>query len=179
MGRGLANAPYQTHFGAGHYTEMVGHPLADDAAIDSYRPPDPNRPELYGEAARVIREFKDEYWIVGVTVTTIFETAWALRGYQRMLMDLALNPELADRILDIPYQYHLAAAKKLTEMGVDMIWIGDDVGAQNKMLISPSDVATHAQAADGQFHRRAQGASTRRSRSPITPTATSCRSSPS
>jgi len=34
---------YQTRFGQGHYTEAVGHPLADDQAIDSYVPPDPNR----------------------------------------------------------------------------------------------------------------------------------------
>ena len=132
------NAPYETPFGVGHYTEMVGHPLADDAAIDRYQPPDPRRPDLYSEAARVIREHKDEYWIVGVTVTTIWETAWALRGYQRALEDLALNPELIDRILEIPYQYHLAAATKLVELGVDMIWLGDDVGAQHRMLISPA-----------------------------------------
>jgi hypothetical protein len=47
--------PYQTQFGQGHYTEMVGYPLADDQAIASYQPPDPNRPELYREAERVIR----------------------------------------------------------------------------------------------------------------------------
>jgi len=130
-------AEYQTKFGAGKYTEIVGHPLADDSAIDSYKAPDPNRPELYTEAQRVIKTYKDEYWIVGVTVTTIWETAWALRGYERMLMDLALNEELVERILEIPYQYHLTAAKKLTQMGVDMIWIGDDVGTQRAMLISP------------------------------------------
>jgi uroporphyrinogen-III decarboxylase len=117
---------------------MVGHPLADDAAIDSYRPPDPDRPELYTEAERVIREFQDEYWIVGVTVTTIFETAWALRGYERTLMDLALNPEYIDRLFDIPFRYHLSAAKKLTELGVDMIWLGDDIGSQDRLLISPA-----------------------------------------
>ena len=72
-----------------------------------------------------------------MTVTTIFETAWALRGYEKMLIDFALNPDLVERILDIPYHYHLTAAKKLTEMGVDMIWTGDDIGAQNAMLISP------------------------------------------
>jgi uroporphyrinogen-III decarboxylase len=116
---------------------MVGHPLADDAAIESYCPPDPNRPELYDEAARVLQAYKDEYWIVGVTVTTIFETAWALRGLERMIMDFAINPELAERILQIPYQYHLTAAKKLVEMGVDMIWTGDDVGTQRGMLMSP------------------------------------------
>jgi uroporphyrinogen decarboxylase len=136
-GIGWKSAGYTTPFGSGRYTEMKHHPLADDSAIASYQAPDPERPELYDEAAWVLRNFKDEYWIVGVTVTTLFETAWALRGYERMLSDFALNPELAERLLDIPYHYHLTAAKKLTQMGVDMIWIGDDVGAQNAMLISP------------------------------------------
>jgi len=136
-GVGWKNVAYQTRFGAGHYTEIVAHPLADDAAIDSYQPPDPKRPELYAEAARVIQQYKDEYWIVGVTVTTVWETAWALRGYERALMDLAVNPDLIERILDIPFGYHLAAARKLVEMGVDMIWTGDDMGAQHRMLISP------------------------------------------
>ena len=131
------NVAYQTPFGIGHYTEMVGHPLADDQAIEHYRPPDPNRPELYHEAERVIRDYKDEYWIVGVTVTTMFETAWALRGYAAMLADFLLNPDLAERLLDIPFHYHLTAAKKLVQLGVDMIWIGDDVGAQDRMLIAP------------------------------------------
>lgn len=132
------NIAYETKFGMGHYTEMIGHPLSEDGAIDSYQPPDPNRPELYSEAERVIEEYKDEYWIVGVTVTTIFETAWALRGYEKTLTDLVLNPEFVERLLDIPFKHHLTAAKKLVEMGVDMIWIGDDVGAQDKMLISPN-----------------------------------------
>lgn len=129
--------PYETPFGTGHYTEIASHPLADDDAIAGYQPPDPNRPELYADAEQVIRDFKDEYWIVGVTVTTIFETAWALRGLEQMLIDMAMDPDLADHLLDIPYQYHLTAAKKLVQMGVDMVWTGDDVGSQNEMLISP------------------------------------------
>jgi uroporphyrinogen decarboxylase len=152
--------PYQTPYGVGRYTEMVGHPLADDRAIETYRPPDPNRPELYRDAEWTLQTFKDEYWIVGVTVCTIFETAWALRGYGRLLTDFAENPDpstgselalnhalrhegavkgqvLAGRILDIPFHYHLTAAKKLVEMGVDMIWVGDDVGAQHRLLMSP------------------------------------------
>ena len=42
--------PYETPFGIGHYTEMIGHPLADERALDAYVPPDPNRAELYREA---------------------------------------------------------------------------------------------------------------------------------
>jgi uroporphyrinogen decarboxylase len=136
---GIAWTPvaYTTPYGTGHYTEPTGHPLAEDALVLGYTGPDPCRPELYNDAACVIRDFKDEYWIVGVTVTTIFECAWALRGYDRLLSDFIHNPDLAGHILEIPYRYHLRAAKKLVEMGVDMIWIGDDVGAQSRMLISP------------------------------------------
>ncbi len=136
-GIGWRSVHYDTAYGPGRYTEMKGCPLADDSAVGSYQPPDPHRPELYHEADWVLKTFKDEYYIVGVVVTTIFETAWALRGYERMLSDFALNPELAEQILDIPLEYHLTAAKRLVEMGVDMIWTGDDVGAQNAMLISP------------------------------------------
>lgn len=136
-GVGWKDVAYQTKFGAGHYTEMVKHPLADDEAIDAYQPPDPNRPALYVEAQDLIREYQEEYWIVGVVHTTIFETAWALRGFTQTLIDLAQNPDYVHRLFDIPFQYHLAAARKLVEMGVDMIWFGDDVGAQDRMIISP------------------------------------------
>jgi len=128
---------YETPFGTGHYTEISSHPLAEDRAIDGYQPPDPSRPELYSDATQVIRDFKDEYWIVGVTVTTIFETAWALRGLEQLLVDMVRDPALADRVLEFPYRYHLAAARRLVEMGVDMVWVGDDMGAQHEMLISP------------------------------------------
>jgi uroporphyrinogen decarboxylase len=128
---------YETKFGPGIYTEIVGHPLAQENAIDNYVPPDPHRAELYSHSAKTIRAHKDEYWIVGVTVCTIFETAWALRGLETLLMDLLVNPDIADAILDIPYNYHLAAAKRLVEMGADMVWTGDDVGTQRGMLLSP------------------------------------------
>jgi uroporphyrinogen decarboxylase len=136
-GVGWQPHPYKTPYGSGHYTEIVSHPLAEIAAISRYQPPDPNRPALYTDAARMIADFKESYWIVGVTVTTIFETAWALRGLEQMMLDMVMDPDLADHILDIPFHYHLTAAKKLVEMGVDMIWTGDDVGAQDKMMISP------------------------------------------
>ena len=136
-GVGWQSVPYETPYGVGHYTEPRGHPLADAEALASYVSPDPARPELYKDAEWLIGEHKAEYWIVGSTVTTIFETAWALRGFEQMLTDFIDDPELADAIMDIPYRYHLAAAERLTEMGVDMIWLGDDIGHQHGMLISP------------------------------------------
>jgi uroporphyrinogen decarboxylase len=131
------HVPYETAYGTGTYTEIVGHPLEDDEKIVSYSPPDPERPELYTEAERVVEEYGSQYWIVGVVVTTIFETAWALRGYERTLMDMVLNPDLVESLFDIPYKYHSVVAMRLASMGVDMIWLGDDVGTQDRMLCSP------------------------------------------
>ncbi len=128
---------YQTRFGKGKYTEPFGHPLAEDGALERYSTPDPERADLYTEAKRVIDSYKDEYWIVGVTPTTIFEAAWALRGYEQLMVDMATNPAKAHRILDLPYHYHRSVTQHLVRLGVDMIWLGDDVGGQNSMLMSP------------------------------------------
>jgi uroporphyrinogen decarboxylase len=129
---------YNTRFGEGRYTEMVGHPLADDAAISSYTPPDPTRDSLYVDTERTLSELGGEYWIAGATVTTIWETAWALRGYERLLVDMVAEPDIADAVFEIPYRYHLAAAERLTRMGIDMLWTGDDIGSQRGMLFSPA-----------------------------------------
>ncbi len=128
---------YSTRFGKGKYTEPFGHPLAEDAAIEAYLPPDPHRHELYVESERVVREFKQEYWIVGVTPTTIFECAWALRGLKQLIMDMVADPGKANAILDIPFNYHKVVTQKLVQSGVDMVWLGDDVGGQKAMLMSP------------------------------------------
>jgi len=136
-GVGFVPARYSTRFGEGYYTEPTGHPLADARTLDGYRVPDPERPELYEGVARLVRDYRDEYWIVGEAVTTILETAGALRGLPQLMMDMVEDPGLADRILEIPYRYHLAAARRMVRMGVDMIWLGDDVGTQHGMMISP------------------------------------------
>jgi uroporphyrinogen decarboxylase len=128
---------YRTPYGTGKYTEPFGHPVAEDRALESYHSPDPNRPSLYTETSHVLANFKNEYWIVGVTPTTIFESAWALRGYEQLMIDMATNPDTANRVLDIPFSYHKIVTQQLVSLGVDMIWLGDDVGGQNSMLMSP------------------------------------------
>ncbi len=142
---------YTTRFGEGSYTEMIDRPLSDTSRISSYHAPDPDRPQLYSESDRLLKRFKDEYWICASVVTTIFESAWGLRGYENLLMDFLTDPDCARAILDIPFRYHLRAAERLAHMGVDMIWIGDDVGAQNAMLIAPDTWRTFLKPLLAQF----------------------------
>lgn len=136
-GVGWRIAPYSTRFGDGFYTEVAEHPIGEMSDLDSYEPPDPNRPELYAEARRVVEEFGGEYWITGGVQTTILETAIGLRGAENVYVEMATEPEFIDRLFEIPHRYHLTAAKRLVEIGVDMIWLGDDIGAQRAMIVSP------------------------------------------
>ena len=53
------------------------------------------------------------------------------------MIDMATDPERANRVMDFPFHYHMAVTQKLVRLGVDMIWLGDDVGGQKTMLMSP------------------------------------------
>jgi len=129
---------YITRFGKGYYTEIAEHPLKDENKIKDYTPPSPYREELYHPFENVVKTYGKKYCIMGVTVCTIFEAAWYLRGMDRLMIDMVENEEFANYIFDIPFKFHLEAAKRLARMGADVIWLGDDVGTQRDMLISPS-----------------------------------------
>ena len=128
---------YDTPFGPGAYTNLNGGPLAGDSPdIDNYKAPDPNAPGLYAHVERLVREHKNEHYIIGRVHCCVFESAWALRGFENLLMDLYEEPERAARLLDITMNHHLAVAANMARRGVDMIWLGDDFGVQTSMLIS-------------------------------------------
>ena len=130
--------PYTTPFGVGHYTNIAHNPLRDnDEAAMAYKAPDPTRPELYAHLERLVREYGQEYYIIGRVHGTIFETAWALRGLDTLMTDFYLNPELTNHLLDETYLYHKEVVCQMVRRGVDMIWLGDDMGAQASLLIDP------------------------------------------
>lgn len=130
--------PYETPFGTGHYTNIARNPLRDnDEAAMTYKAPDPHRPELYTNITRLVKEYGNEYFIIGRIHCTIFESAWALRGLDVLMTDFYINPDLTNHLLDETFNYHKEVAKKMAHLGVDMIWLGDDMGAQDALMIDP------------------------------------------
>lgn len=130
--------PYETPFGIGHYTNIARNPLRDnDELAMAYKAPDPHRPELYKNVERLVKEYGDEYYIIGRIHCTIFESAWALRGLDTLMTDFYINPDLTNHLLDETGGFHKEVAKKMAQIGVDMIWLGDDMGAQDSLMIDP------------------------------------------
>jgi len=68
---------------------------------------------------------------------SLFETCWYLRGQEQLLVDIHENPDLAIALLDTVNNTMIEAARRLAQAGVDVLKLGDDVGAQQAMIVSP------------------------------------------
>ena len=73
-------------------------------------------------------------------IGSIFEIAWQLRGMEKFLMDLALNPGIPlymmDRLTDI-YVENTRRVLNLAGDRLDMVYFYDDVATQQSLMISP------------------------------------------
>lgn len=123
------------------------HPMADAETIeeiDNYPHwpdmDDPYRVAHVRQQAQKLAE-ENQYAIMGTPWLLFpFERAFALQGMDRFLLNMAVRPDFAKALL----QKNLELCKQL--MGhfleaagenLDMIKIGDDLGTQEKLMISP------------------------------------------
>jgi len=121
----------------GSYTEMVRHPLADITDPSQFSMPDFTPEERYAGACRLIAEYGREYGIMGGCACTLFELAWYLRGMEQVMADMVTNKDFMHAYLDRLMKWIDEAGTRMVGLGVDIIWIGDDFGMQDRMLISP------------------------------------------
>jgi uroporphyrinogen decarboxylase len=130
----------------GEWFPMI-EPLADATtleAIEHYPWPDVDDPtrvaHMTAEAARLAAE--NEYAIM-VTPWLLFplERAFAMQGMDRFLMNTALEPEFAEALLRrIAGLCERLMGHVLEAVGtnVDIVKIGDDLGTQRSLLMSPA-----------------------------------------
>jgi len=117
------------------------HPMKQLAAIEEierYPFPDLTLPARHRHLEGQVRELHERgLFVIGFMEWTIFEIAWHLRGMTEFFSDIAFNPHFAARLLDRITAIRSFQARRFAEAGVDMIKIGDDVGTQRAMLMSP------------------------------------------
>ncbi len=123
------------------------HPLADATTVEQLENyqgwPDMDDPSRFihvaDEAKKLAEE--NEYAIMATPWLMFpFERAFAMQGMDKFLLNMAMYPDFAEALL----RKNLSLCKQLmenflTEIGdnIDIIKIGDDLGAQNRLMISP------------------------------------------
>lgn len=73
---------------------------------------------------------------VAPLMMTVFETAWHIRGFEQLLMDLHQNQDIAACLLDRITETSIFRSHRFAQAGVDILQLGDDVGMNDRMLIS-------------------------------------------
>lgn len=131
-------------YGAGEYCEAVAYPLAEArtrADVEAHNWPSP---ELHDFESIVghLRENIDRQVTLGYFALGWY--SWDTRGMSRFLMDLSLEPDLADaiisRVSDFGYEYFrlaIDAARDYIGRNVTTIHLADDWATQDGLLISP------------------------------------------
>ena len=147
-----AHSPFVDDWGSGQVEVEDGtwypavHPMADATtieAIERYPWPDMDDPtrvaHLHDEAARLAAD--GQYAILATPWLLFpFERAFAMQGLEQFLMNLAAEPEFAEALLRaIAERCKTLIGHVLDELGdnVDIIKIGDDLGTEQSLLMSP------------------------------------------
>lgn len=133
---------HSVSYGVGEYSEICEYPLSeieDISELDKYLWPNIDWFDfnVIPEQINQIREDGDRAVIS--SGGNIFETSWYMRGFETMLGDLLIAPEIASGIMEhvtdffIKYQTEILNA---SDGGIDMVFTADDIGGQSGLLIS-------------------------------------------
>ncbi len=127
------------------YYDIIDSPFKEGTIneLESFDWPDPLDPGRFegieAEAEYLYRE--TDYAIVGPgTDTNVFELAWFLRGFEKFLMDLVLNPEFVHALLRRLTDYRKAMLGRYLELVgdyLDVVYVADDLATQAGSLLSP------------------------------------------
>lgn len=126
------------------YYNLVKSPLTGEITeddIDNFSFPDTGDIKLIdGLEEKAKRYYDDGYAIILESICAgIFEMCCRIRGTQDFLMDLAINPDLAcklmDKLLELKIRFYEMASKRLGKY-VLCIREGDDVAGQESMMMS-------------------------------------------
>ena len=123
----------------GEYNMVIHHPLngLDAVSIKEYMLPDPHNPARFALLENLISVYGDEYFIGADVSGVLFEPAYHLRHMETLMIDLADENEEASVLLDKLMEFNIALSLECIARGADWIWMGDDLGSQHGMLMSP------------------------------------------
>ncbi len=129
-------------YGAGEYDEIESYPLgeaADTGDLEKHAWPDTAWFDYSAIEARTAAwQVEGDYCLL-VPNGNIFETAWYMRGFEKMLLDCILNPEMVHYIMDRVTRFYIDFFRGCLTAGkgrIDLVFTADDIGGQNGLLLS-------------------------------------------
>ena len=129
-------------YGAGEYDEIDYYPLAEadsPADLSRHRWPTTEWFDYSVIPGRIRAIGKEGDFCLMVDNGNIFETSWYMRGFERMFVDLALNPDLSQAILQRVCDFFVEHFRRILAAArgrIDLVFTADDIGGQEGLLMS-------------------------------------------
>ena len=123
-----------------HFTRRI-HPMEQFTGVrqlEQYPFPDIDAGYRYQGVENTIKTIQDDGYAAIASGGDIFETSWAMRGLDKMLMDFLSDEEFATALLDRVTDMFCSVSEKFAGAGADVIMLGDDIGIQTGMMMSPA-----------------------------------------
>ncbi|MGC9317861.1 MAG: uroporphyrinogen decarboxylase family protein [Armatimonadota bacterium] len=122
-----------------HFTSRI-YPLerAETVAeLEEYPWPDYTPRRRHAHLEETVAALHEDEWFVSGGVGHIWEIAWQLTRMEKLMQDMVLNRAFAGYIFDRITQDRAFMARRYAEAGADMIHCGDDIGMQDRLMMSP------------------------------------------
>ena len=125
----------------------VEFPLADWAAWDGYRRPDPMTDDTFAPredwqaVGRQMAEARRQGGLAhggGLPHGFMYMRLFYLRGFENLMMDLATDEPRLGELIAMVERYNAAVVAKYIELGAEYMSFGDDLGMQNALPMSPA-----------------------------------------
>jgi uroporphyrinogen decarboxylase len=114
-------------------------PALKSPTLEGYQWPETSvffPPGLLQEARRIIADHPDSFTVASFNLG-LFERAWAMRGFENLLMDSAAEPVFFRQLIDRIAAQQMEILEEFVALPADGIMFSDDWGDQRGILVGP------------------------------------------
>lgn len=112
--------------------------LESEADVEAYPWPDVGAAYRYEQTRAQVRAVQEQGLTAHVSDANVFESVWYLRGFEALMLDMAMDTPAARRLFLRMAERQVAASEQAARCGADVVSMGSDLATQQGLLMSPT-----------------------------------------
>ncbi len=150
---------FEQNFASWPIDAPIAYPLAGNADLDRYVPPDPlsaGRLTDIDAAVEINASLGDDGVAILGGVAGPLTLAWMLTGYENICLKLYDDPDFVQRLAEMAAEFGVPAIDRMAAAGVDAMIVSEDLGSSSGPLLGPAQYRKVFKPALGALVKRAK-----------------------